>query len=139
MDRKASISVVAGVLSNARGEILIAKRKQHQDQGGLWEFPGGKREDGENSLDALKRELAEELAIKIGSAEPYLVQRHEYPAKIVHLEFFRVQSWRGEVRGAEGQEIRWAKIFELGNYEFPAANKVVVEKLTSGALQTATL
>ena len=139
MDRKASISVVAGVLSNARGEILIAKRKQHQDQGGLWEFPGGKREDGESSLEALKRELAEELSIEICAAEPYLTQRHEYPAKIVHLEFFRVKTWHGEARGAEGQDIQWAKISELGDYEFPAANKVVVEKLISLGLQPATL
>ena len=127
------------MLSNASGEILIAKRKKHQDQGGLWEFPGGKREHGEDSIDALKRELAEELAIEIGSAELFLVQRHEYPAKIVHLEFFRVRTWRGEARGAEGQEIQWAKIEELVNYDFPAANSIVVEKLATSGLETATL
>ena len=126
---KPSISVVAGVLSNAQGQVLIAKRKNHQDQGGLWEFPGGKREDGEDSFVALRRELAEELGIEIASAIPLLNQTHEYPTKIVNLEFFRVPQWHGEVRGAEGQEICWAKTTELSAFQFPAANDAVVEVL----------
>ena len=121
--------VVAGVLSNTCGEVLIAKRKPHQEQGGLWEFPGGKREAGEDSFSALSRELLEELGIRISKASPLLNHTHEYPARIVHIEFFRVDAWSGRTRSAEGQEIRWVKSNELRNYQFPAANNIVVDCL----------
>ena len=129
MNPKPSIAVVAGVISNAQGQVLIAKRKNHQDQGGLWEFPGGKREEGEDSFVALKRELSEELGIQIAAAIQLLKQTHEYPTKIVNLEFFRVPQWRGEAWGAEGQEICWAEPNELSEFQFPAANRAVVEIL----------
>ena len=58
-----------------------------------------------------------------------LKQSHEYPTKIVNLEFFRVPQWHGEVRGAEGQEICWAKTTELSAFQFPAANHALVEIL----------
>ena len=129
MDDKPRIFVVAGILVNAAGEVLIAKRPAHLDQGGLWEFPGGKREQGESSLAALHRELAEELDINVIRAEPYLSQDHEYPKKLVALEFFRVFDWEGTVRGAEGQQVAWVPPRLLGKYSFPAANDIVVARL----------
>ena len=122
--------VVAGILINTAGEVLIAKRPAHLDQGGLWEFPGGKREPGESNLAALARELDEELNIKVIRAEPYLSQHHEYAKKFVVLEFFQVFDWEGMVCGAEGQQVTWVSPHNLRDYAFPAANNIVVAQLS---------
>lgn len=126
---KPSIFVVAGVLLNNEQKVLIARRKAHQDQGGLWEFPGGKCEAGEQSSEALKRELKEELGVVILQAQSLLSKTHEYPNKIVHLEFFLIDKWQGDARGAEGQQIRWVEKHCLHDFQFPAANNEMVARL----------
>ena len=128
---KPTIYVVAGVLVDSNDEILIAKRQAHQDQAGLWEFPGGKREVGENAFVALRRELAEELDIEVSAAASILVHPHEYLSKVVHLEFFAVTAWHGQARGAEGQEVRWVAKNQLADFQFPAANNIIVARLTA--------
>jgi len=126
------IHVVAAIIYNSgREQILIARRPEHLHQGGLWEFPGGKVEQGESPQSALHRELAEELSISIcqQSAEKFTDVKHQYPDKAVHLEFWRVFSFSGEPRGNEGQPIRWVLLTELANYSFPEANRQVVTLL----------
>ncbi|MGR8946887.1 MAG: 8-oxo-dGTP diphosphatase MutT [Gammaproteobacteria bacterium] len=130
MVAKPTINVVAGILVNSDGEVLIAKRQDHVDQGGLWEFPGGKREVNESSFDALRRELAEELGISVIHATPFLSQDHEYEHKIVALEFFQVSRWNGHPHGAEGQTVVWIPSPRLSEYSFPAANEAVVRQLS---------
>ena len=130
MVEKPKIFVVAGILLNTAGQVLIAERPEHLDQGGLWEFPGGKREEGETSLAALQRELDEELNIKVTRAEPYLRQNHEYPQRFVALEFYKVIAWEGRARGAEGQPVKWVSPQNLTEYAFPAANELVVARLS---------
>lgn len=107
--------------------ILVAKRHQHQHQGGLWEFPGGKVEPDEEPLDALKRELKEEVALNVLAAEPLFNIEHEYTDKSVQLIIFKVVSFEGIARHCEGQEIQWLPITELSTIEVPQANQRIVD------------
>lgn len=120
------IHVMAAVIRRADGCILIAKRPDTAHQGGLWEFPGGKLEDGESRLDGLARELLEELGIHVTNAEPLIDIRHDYPDKSIRLDVWSVSAFSGEAHGAEGQQVRWVAPGDLGEYDFPAANKPIV-------------
>ncbi|WP_394239990.1 Nudix family hydrolase [Halopseudomonas laoshanensis] len=120
------IHVMAAVIRRADGCILIAKRPDAAHQGGLWEFPGGKLEEGEPRLDGLARELQEELGIQITNAHPLIDIRHDYPDKSIRLDVWSVSAFSGEAHGAEGQQVRWVAPQDLGQYAFPAANKPIV-------------
>jgi 8-oxo-dGTP diphosphatase len=121
-----SIDVVAGVIRRGDGRILICLRPAHLDQGGLWEFPGGKRERGESRISALARELYEELGIDLKRATPLLRVNHAYVEKRVNLDVWETSDWDGEPIGKEGQRLIWALPSELCNYAFPAANRTVI-------------
>jgi 8-oxo-dGTP diphosphatase len=121
--------VVAGVLGNARGEILVARRFDHAHQGGLWEFPGGKLESGEQARAGLARELAEELGISVDSARPLIRVRHDYPDRGVLLDVWCVTGWHGRVHGREGQRFRWLTADALVGLPMPAADGPVVAAL----------
>lgn len=123
------VHVVAGIIQDAQGRILISRRHDHLHQGGLWEFPGGKVEASETVRDALARELLEELALTIIAAEPFQQIRHDYPDKSVLLDFWLVREFAGEARGVEGQPVQWVSAAALRDYQFPAANVPIVEAL----------
>lgn len=118
--------VVAAAIFNAHGEVLIARRPAHLHQGGLWEFPGGKVEPGEAVERALARELHEELGIEVERAQPLIRVPYDYPDKRVLLDIWRVDRFRGEPHGREGQPVAWAPPEALVRYEFPAANLPIV-------------
>lgn len=120
------IHVMAAVIRNAQSHILIAKRPDDAHQGGLWEFPGGKLEDGEERSAGLRRELQEELGISVTQARPLLDIRHHYPDKSVRLDVWLVTDFEGLAYGAEGQPVRWVSAAELDDYSFPAANAPIV-------------
>lgn len=120
------LHVAVGVVTNARGEVLIAKRPAHAHQGGLWEFPGGKLEQGESVQDALRRELVEELAVVVESARPLIQVHHAYDDVTVCLDVWQVDAFSGEARGREGQPIAWVPADALGEFRFPAANLPIV-------------
>ena len=120
------VHVAVGVIVDNQGRILIAKRPEQSHQGGLWEFPGGKLEQGESSFDALKRELLEELAIQVISTQPLIKIRHDYGDKIVLLDVQKVTEFTGEAKGNEGQPILWVSPQALYEFTFPAANKPIV-------------
>ena len=127
------IDVVAGIifrnLPDNTQQVLIAKRPIDKDQGGLWEFPGGKIEPDELPLNALKRELNEELGIEVESATLYKKVSFNYPNKCVNLSFFKVQKFAQEPRSAENQEIRWISVSMLTQFQFLEANLPIVEAL----------
>ncbi len=123
------VHVAVGVVVGADGRVLIARRHPDSHQGGLWEFPGGKVGTGESVLDALARELAEELSIAVTASEPLMRIRHCYPDKSVLLDVHRVTTFSGEPRGNEGQPLRWVSLAELSQYAFPAANRGIVQAL----------
>ena len=126
---KRSIHVVAAVITDARGRVLLNRRTENRDMAGLWEFPGGKREAGESSEQALARELHEELGIdaEIGAWLMDVPQR--YPDKHLTLEVRHVRSWKGTPRGREGQAIAWVAPDKLGRYSMPPADLPVVAAL----------
>jgi 8-oxo-dGTP diphosphatase len=118
--------VAAAVIENPSGEILLARRPQHRDQGGLWEFPGGKVEVGEEAFQALQRELHEELGITVRAAHPLIRIPWRYPEHDVLLAVWRVTDFDGQAHGAEGQPIEWVVPGALHRYAFPAANRAIV-------------
>mgnify|MGYP005992842275 FL=1 len=121
--------VAAAIFSACETELFIARRLKDAHQGGLWEFPGGKKEASETPEQALYRELKEELGIKIKSSQSLIKLSHDYGDKLVELDVYRVNEFDGEPFGAEGQETRWIKLQQLKEYEFPEANKAIVELL----------
>lgn len=134
MVAKKHLDVVCGIITNELNQVLIALRNQDQDQGGLWEFPGGKAELGEALGDALCRELFEELDLDILEADPWLQINHEYPMYHITLHVWKVLEFEGEPEGREGQIIRWVDRGELLQLKFPPANKVIVDILAADQL-----
>ena len=126
---KQQIWVAVGVVENSQGEIFICQRTGGQHQAGKWEFPGGKVESGESLPGALNRELNEEIGIEVESCEPLLQIAHDYGDKAVLLDVWRVSRFRGEPFGREGQPARWVSRIHLTEFEFPVANRPIVEFL----------
>lgn len=123
------VHVAVGVIVNADGKILIAKRPLNAHQGGLWEFPGGKVDDGETIEQALVRELHEELAIEVLASQPLIQIRHHYPDKSVLLDVHKITQFTGSPIGNEGQPIQWVDAKELRSFEFPAANRPIISAI----------
>lgn len=123
---KKRVHVAVGVISDGADCILISRRADHLHQGGLWEFPGGKVEPGETVVQALRRELCEELAIDITEQQALIGIEHDYSDKAVFLDVWWISAFAGEPQGCEGQPLRWVPISELQNYPFPAANQPIV-------------
>ena len=123
---KKLIHVAAAVIKNGDGQILIAKRSADQHQGGLWEFPGGKVEPGEPVPVALARELEEELGIEVTHSSPLIKVPHHYADKSVLLDVYEVTQFNGEAWGREGQPVEWVNPGDLDQFQFPAANKPIL-------------
>lgn len=124
------VEVVAGVIRDARGRILLARRTEGRDLAGLWEFPGGKREAGESPEDALIRELREELGIDVEPGEPLIAVPQHYPHKRLRLDVRRIASWRGGTpKGLDGQALAWVPPAQLARYAMPPADRPVVAAL----------
>lgn len=121
-----SVQVSVGVILN-NNRVLLAKRPESAHQGGLWEFPGGKQEQDENSLTALQREFEEELGLVIHDARPFIKLHYDYPDKSVVLNVWLIREWSGIPSGREGQSVIWAELSRLDEFEFPAANRMLVK------------
>ena len=125
--------VAVGIVAGADGAVLITRRPDHVHQGGLWEFPGGKVERGESVIDALGRELREELGITVRVAEPLLQTGHAYPDRRVLLDVWRVTDFQGEPQGREGQPLAWVSPGEMEHFAFPAADAPIIAALRGEA------
>lgn len=106
------IDVAVGVLLRPDGTVLLGNRPADKPWPGWWELPGGKLEPGESVMQALNRELQEEIGIYVKTATPWVTYIHEYPTTTVRLAFCRVTDWEGEPCGKEGQELRWVALTE---------------------------
>jgi 8-oxo-dGTP diphosphatase len=104
---KPFVQVAAGMILRPDGSLLLAQRPADKPWSGWWELPGGKIEPGESTLQALSRELEEELGIRVTQATPWVTYTHEYSVNIVRLAFCQVTAWEGEPRGVEGQALSW--------------------------------
>ena len=109
----APIDVAVGILMRPNGDVLMGQRPEGKPYAGYWEFPGGKVETGESVIDALKREFAEEIGVRVLSAEPWCGVEHVYPHAHVRLHFYISRDWQGEPRGLEGQRLAWQGSFEV--------------------------
>ncbi|AXK70975.1 Nudix family hydrolase [Lysobacter sp. TY2-98] len=133
-----SIHVVAGVIRDVRGRVLLARRTEGRDLAGLWEFPGGKCEPGETPEQALARELHEELGIDVRVGAPLIRVPQQYPDKALVLDVRIVESWTGTARGREGQALAWVPIDKLVRYDMPPADRPVVAALLQPPLYAVT-
>lgn len=133
---KPLLHVAVGVILRQQ-QVLLAKRAAGKHQANRWEFPGGKLEQGETVVAALKRELAEEIGITVLEAEPFMQLQHEYPERCVLLDIYLVTDFSGEPHGAEGQPLYWADLSELDQLSLPDANQPIVEQLQAAFLTSA--
>ena len=128
---KAPVHVAVGVVLDDSRRILITRRAAGSHQGGLWEFPGGKVEQGERLRQALARELREELGIEMGRTSPLLEVRHDYGDKRVLLDVHVVWSFEGQASGLENQPLAWVSVEALAGYAFPSANVPIIGAIAS--------
>ncbi len=127
-----AIEVAAGVVFRA-GQVLITQRRSDDHLGGLWEFPGGKREPGESFQACLQRELREELGIEVQVGEWLDSVTHAYPEKTVHLRFYRCAWRRHEPRVLGCQAFAWVTASQLAQYSFPPADGTLLRRLCGSA------
>ena len=120
---------VSAALIFRSGQLLITQRLAKAHLGGLWEFPGGKRETGEMFEQCLVREIREELGIEISVGELFEEISHDYPEKFVHLKFFICKLISGEPQPLDCAAVKWISKSELSNFDFPAADAQLLEKL----------
>lgn len=105
---------------------------------GFWEFPGGKLEAGEPAFDALKRELHEELGIRVHHAYRMLRFAHRYPEREVELDVWRVTAWEGTPASQEGQKLEWVLPEELRDWQLLPADEPIIKVLTLPPLMLVT-
>lgn len=120
---------VAAALIFHEGRLLITRRFARAHQGGLWEFPGGKREPGETWEACVQREIREELGVEITVGPRFASLTHAYPDKTVHLQFFTCALVRGTPQPLGCAACQWVRPGELDRFEFPAADAQLLGKL----------
>lgn len=123
------VTDVSAALIFRGGKLLITRRPAKAHLGGLWEFPGGKREPDETFEQCLVREIREELGVEISVSGLFEEISHDYPEKSVRLKFFLCQLRSGEPQPLGCAAFRWIGKDELTDYEFPAADARLLEKL----------
>jgi 8-oxo-dGTP diphosphatase len=130
-----ALRFVAAALIVRDGEVLIGQRRPDQPMALLWEFPGGKIEQGESPEEALARELDEELGIRAIIGPRVTHVRHNYRhGGAVDLQFFAVREFAGEIESRIYHQVRWVKFAELSGYEFLAADRGLIRDLAAGKL-----
>lgn len=116
--------VAAAALVDGDGRVLLARRPEGKSMAGLWEFPGGKVQDGETPEVTLVRELHEELGIDIRESclAPVAFASHGYPDFHLLMPLFVARVWKGEPHGREGQELRWVRPVRMADLPMPPAD-----------------
>ncbi len=122
------IKVTAGILEN-NGKILLAKRNKDDPLKDKWEFPGGKIEESETPEECLKRELHEELGIDAEIGEFLIASKYSYDHISVELFAYRVNSYTGDIIPTDHEEIEWVSPSDFHKYDFPEADKPILDLL----------
>lgn len=125
--------VMAGVLFDPAGRVLLAQRPPGKHLAGMWEFPGGKLEAGEAPVDGLVRELREELDVRIdpGSAAPLVRVPWTYGERALLLDAWRVDAWLGTPRPVEGQALQWRLPSNIEPAELAPADREILDAILS--------
>ncbi|MBI1384166.1 MAG: 8-oxo-dGTP diphosphatase MutT [Rhizobiales bacterium] len=123
--------VAACALVDEDGRVLLAKRPQGRKMAGLWEFPGGKVEPGEQPENALIRELREELGIDVSASclAPLTFASHAYEEFHLLMPLWVCRRWKGEIVAREGQELSWVRPVRMKDYRMPPADVPLVAVL----------
>jgi 8-oxo-dGTP diphosphatase len=123
--------VAACALIDADKRVLIARRPEGKPLAGLWEFPGGKVEDGEAPEDTIIRELAEELAVTVTKPclAPLTFASHHYPDFHLLMPLFVCRRWQGDPVPREFQELKWVRANRLRDYPMPPADEPLIGHL----------
>jgi len=125
-----TVVVVAAVIRDRTGRLLLSRRLPGKHLAGTWEFPGGKLEPGERPAAGLARELEEELGIRVAASAPLLSLTHAYPEKTVRLLLRAVDAWEGEAQSREGQPLAWFDPSETVDLPMPAADRPMLKALS---------
>jgi 8-oxo-dGTP diphosphatase len=127
------VLVAACALVDADGRVLIAQRPEGKSMAGLWEFPGGKVEAGEDPERSLIRELQEELGIVVKQEclAPLTFASHPYPDFHLLMPLYVCRRWEGFVEAREKQKLKWVRPNELRNYPMPPADEPLISHLTA--------
>jgi 8-oxo-dGTP diphosphatase len=128
------VEVAVGILIKPDQSILLGQRPEGKPYAGYWEFPGGKIEAGETLVQALRRELQEEINVSINDANEFLVIEHDYPHAYVRLHICLVSSWLGEPKGLENQTLAWVLKKDIAKPDLEPilpATIPILEKLNS--------
>ncbi len=125
------IPVLAAIIEDDRGRVLLAQRREELTQGALWEFPGGKIQPGETPENGLKREIAEELGLDIEIQDIFAATNHSYQNKNIFLVAYRAKYLAGQPRLTDHQSVEWVEKDRLLQYplspaDIPIARKLVV-------------
>ncbi len=118
-----------GIIEREDEKVLIALRPENVMLGGLWEFPGGKQEDGETIQQTVERELHEELGVQVHAYKEYMKFKHVYSHFSITLHAYLCTLISGTPKAKSSQEVKWVSKSELVEYPFPKANKQLTEKL----------
>lgn len=124
-DKKSHFHVSAGLIWK-NGKVLIAKRPKGSHNEGLWEFPGGKQEKGESMEDCLKREIEEELDIKVKVDKALIAVDHKYEPKTICLHAFNCTLKKGKPKSLQGQQFRWVYPVDFHKYIFAPPDMKVI-------------
>lgn len=124
-------NVSAAVIEGGQGRILICRRGEGGSCAHLWEFAGGKREQGETDEECLIRECREELDVEVAVGELLFEILHRYPEYDVDIKFFRARVVSGEPKLLAHEEMRWAEPEELGGLKFCPADQEILKLLSA--------
>lgn len=122
-------SVVAALIWNDNDEFLICQRPDNKARASLWEFVGGKLEEGETDFDALRRECKEELDILVKPIDLFQSVEHNYPDIDILLNLYNCTIESGEPKLLEHKDLKWIKKDEIDNYEFCPADYEILDNL----------
>jgi 8-oxo-dGTP diphosphatase len=127
------VEVTAALVRDEQGRYLITQRRRGSHLEGLWEFPGGKLEAGETHEAGLRRELREELGADFAVDGLVETVRWEYPDRTIVLHFYACRLHAGTIEPREAQEMRWVMPADLPGYDFPPADRALIDRLRLGA------
>ena len=126
---KPVLQVAVGIVLDDSGKVLVGRRVKPDAYFQKREFPGGKLEQGESVVDALKREFLEEVGIDISESREFMVWEHSYPDRDVKLFVRIIDAFIGKATSREGQALKWVSLEEIAEMDFLAGNQVIIERL----------
>jgi 8-oxo-dGTP diphosphatase len=125
------VEVAAALIQDGEGRYLITQRRRGSPLEGLWEFPGGKREAGEELPACLARELTEELGARFTIGDKVNTIRWDYPDRSIVLHFYRCRLESGTIEPQESQAMAWVAPSDLSRYDFPPADRELIVRLAT--------